>query len=44
MGFAHHCVYLTFHSHMILGIRQYPRVVANLRFADYPPGGSGVGQ
>ena len=27
MGFAHHCVYLTFHSHMILEIRQYPKVV-----------------
>ena len=26
MGFAHHCVYLTFHSHMILEIRQYPKV------------------
>lgn len=26
MGFAHHCVYLTFHSHMVLGIRQYPKV------------------
>src|SRR5205823_9379695 len=26
MGLAHHCVYLTFHSHMILEIRQYPKV------------------
>jgi hypothetical protein len=24
MGLAHHRVYLTFHSHMILEIRQYP--------------------
>jgi hypothetical protein len=26
MGLAHHCVYLSFHSHMILEIRQYPKV------------------
>jgi hypothetical protein len=26
MGFAHHCVYLNLHSHMILEIRQYPKV------------------
>jgi hypothetical protein len=26
MGFAHHCVYLSFHFHMILEIRQYPKV------------------
>jgi hypothetical protein len=26
MGFAHHCVYLTFYSHMISEIRQYPKV------------------
>src|SRR5260370_2206256 len=26
MGFAYHCVYLSFHSHMIFEIRQYPRV------------------
>jgi hypothetical protein len=28
-------VYLTFHSHMILEIRQYPKVVVTLRIADY---------
>jgi len=28
MGFAHHCVDLTFHSHMILEISQYPKLVA----------------
>jgi hypothetical protein len=28
MGFADHCVYLTFHSHMISEIRQYPKVTA----------------
>jgi hypothetical protein len=36
MGFAHHCVYLSFHSYMILEIRQYPKVtvtaVAYIRF------------
>jgi hypothetical protein len=26
MGFAHHCVYLTFHSHIISRIRQDPKV------------------
>jgi hypothetical protein len=26
MGFAYHCVYLSFHFHMILEIRQYPKV------------------
>jgi hypothetical protein len=26
MGLAHHCVYLSFHFHMILKIRQYPKV------------------
>jgi len=26
MGLAHHCVYLSFHSYIILEIRQYPKV------------------
>ena len=26
MGFVHHCVYLSSHFHMILEIRQYPKV------------------
>ena len=27
MGFAHHCVYLSFYFDIILEIRQYPKVV-----------------
>jgi hypothetical protein len=30
MGFAHHCVYLNFHSHMISGIRQYQKVTVTI--------------
>ena len=26
MGFAHHCLYLSFHSYIISEIRQYPKV------------------
>jgi hypothetical protein len=31
MGFAHHCVYLSFHSHMISEIRQYPKETVTAR-------------
>jgi hypothetical protein len=34
MGLAHHCLYLNLHFYIISEIRQYPKVVANLRFAD----------
>ena len=30
MGFAHHCVYLSFYFYIILQIRQYPKVVGLL--------------
>ena len=37
MGFAHHCVYLSYHCPMILEIRQYPKVSVTFEIADYAP-------